>query len=59
MTKETLIRKISLFTYIAYMCNSISKFYVVALIADVTTFFSVIIAMYRYREKPEQETVEQ
>lgn len=45
MIKEENIIKTSFFTYIFFMCNSISKFLIVALIADVTAFISVIISL--------------
>ena len=51
MIKEENIRKISLVTYAMFMCNSISKLYVVALVADVTAFASVVIGLIRYKKK--------
>ena len=51
MTKENNIRKVALLAYCAFACNSISKFYVVALIADVTALISCIIALIRYRKE--------
>ncbi len=51
MIKEENIRKISLFTFLMFMCNSIINLYFVALFADITAFISVIIALYRYRKK--------
>ena len=58
MIKEKNIRKVSLFTYTCFMCNSISKLYIVALIADITAFSSVVIALIRYSKKEEREEVE-
>ncbi len=49
MIKEVNISRISFFTYIMFMCNSISKLYIVALIADVTALISVLISLYRHR----------
>jgi len=57
MIKEENIRKVSLFTYSMFMCNSISKLYIVAMIADVTALTSVIIALIRYRKKKTGENV--
>lgn len=54
MKNEKTIRKISLFTFTAYICNSISHGYVIALIADSTSFISVVIALVRYRNKEEK-----
>ncbi len=58
MIKEENISKISFFTYIMFVCNSISKVYVVALIADITALTSVLISLYRYRKarKSQMET---
>jgi hypothetical protein len=55
MKKENDIRKLFLFAYCAYICNSISKLYVVALIADVTALISVIVSLIRYRKKDQEE----
>ena len=49
MKDENGIRKVALFAYCAVMCNSISKLYVVALVADITAFASCIIALIRYK----------
>lgn len=49
MKDENGIRKVALFAYCAFMCNSISKMYVVALVADITAFASCIIALIRYK----------
>ncbi len=51
MIKEENIIKISFFTYVFFMCNSISKLLIVALIADVTAFISVLISLLRLRKK--------
>ena len=51
MTKENNIRKVALLAYCAFACNSISKLYVVALIADITALISCIISLMRYRKK--------
>lgn len=54
MTKENDIRKVALLAYCAFMCNSISKLYVVALIADITALASCAVALYRYRNQEEE-----
>lgn len=51
MTKENNIRKVALLAYCAFACNSISKLYVVALIADITALISCIIALLRYKNE--------
>ena len=51
MTKENNIRKVALLAYRAFACNSISKLYVVALIADITALISCIIALIRYKNE--------
>lgn len=59
MKKENGIRKVALLSYCAFACNSISKLYIVALIADVTALASCVIALIRYKEtelKQETET---
>jgi hypothetical protein len=59
MKDENGIRKVALLAYCAFMCNSISKLYVVALIADVTAFASCIIALIRYKKEtktPKEDT---
>ena len=58
MKKENGIRKVALFSYCAFACNSTSKGYVVALIADITALASCIIALIRYR-KTETENAEE
>ena len=58
MKKENGIRKVALFSYCAFACNSTSKGYVVALIADITALASCIIALIRYR-KTEQEAADE
>ena len=55
MIKEVNISRISFFTYIMFMCNSISKLYIVALIADVTALTSVLISLYRYKRAAESK----
>jgi hypothetical protein len=58
MKNENGIRKVALLSYCAFACNSISKLYVVALIADITALASCIIALLRYKEvgtKQEEE----
>lgn len=59
MIKEENIRKISLFTFSMFCCNSISKLYVVALIADITALASVVISLYRYRNKNGNQKIEE
>ena len=46
--KENNMRKVFLFAYCAYVCNSISKMYAIALIADITALISVIVSLVRY-----------
>ncbi len=58
MKKENGIRKVALFSYCAFFCNSLSKGYIVALIADVTALASCIISLIRYR-KTGQEAAEE
>lgn len=55
MKKENTIRKVFLLAYCVYICNSISKLYVVSLIADITALISVIVALIRYRNKDKEE----
>ena len=50
MKEENGIRKVALLAYCAFACNSISKLYIVALIADITAIASCIIALIRYKE---------
>ena len=56
MKDENSIRKVALFAYCAFMCNSISKGYVVALIADVTALISCIVSLIRYKKAGEKPT---
>ena len=56
--KENNMRKVFLFSYCAYICNSISKLYVVALIADVTALISVIVSLIRYRNQTKEDNKE-
>ena len=51
MTKENNIRKVALLAYCAFACNSISKLYVVALIADITALISCMLALLRYKNE--------
>ena len=53
MLKERNIRILSLFTYLMFVCNSVSKGYAVALIADITALMSVVIALIRFKKKRE------
>ena len=55
MTKENNIRKVAFLAYCAFACNSISKFYVVALIADITALISCVLSLIRYRRNGKQE----
>jgi hypothetical protein len=55
MKDENNIRKVALLAYCAFACNSISKLYIVALIADVTALISCIIALIRYKKKRTEE----
>ncbi|MBR1867282.1 MAG: YgjV family protein [Clostridia bacterium] len=48
MSKEKNIRIISLFSYCFFLLNSVSKFYIVAMIADITALISIIISLVRY-----------
>ena len=56
MKDENGIRKVALFAYCAFACNSISKLYVVALIADITALASCIIALIRYKNMAQEES---
>ncbi len=58
MTDENNIRKVALIAYCAFACNSISKLYVVALIADITALISCIIALIRYKRETTEEKEE-
>lgn len=58
MKKENTIRKIALLAYCAFACNSISKLYIVALIADITALISCIIALMRYKKESERQSAE-
>jgi hypothetical protein len=58
MKKEENIRKISFLTFIFFMCNSISKDYIIALIADITAVTSIVIALIRYRKKETETRLE-
>ncbi len=51
MKDENNIRRIALAAYCAFACNSISKLYIVALIADITALISCVIALIRYRKE--------
>lgn len=53
MKKENNIRKVALISFCAFVCNSISKMYIVALIADITALISIITSLIRYRKKEE------
>lgn len=55
MIQEVNISRISFFTYIMFMCNSISKLYIVALIADVTALTSVLLSLYRHKKARKAE----
>lgn len=55
MKKENTIRKVALISFCAYVCNSISKLYVVALIADITALISIITSLIRYAEKEDTD----
>ena len=54
MIKENNIRKISLLSYSLFACNNSIKFYIIALIADITALISVITSLIRYSKKEEQ-----
>lgn len=58
MIKEQRIRLISIVTYMFFMCNSISKLYIVALIADVTALLSAIISFIRYAKLNKKESLQ-
>ena len=55
MEKENNIRKVALFAYCAFACNSISKLYIVALIADITALISCVMGLIRYKNKEVEE----
>lgn len=54
MEKENNIRKVALVSFCAFVCNSLSKLYFVALIADITALISIISSLIRYRKKEEE-----
>ena len=54
MTKENNIRKVALISFCAFACNSVSKLYVVALIADITALISIVISLIRNRKDEKQ-----
>ena len=49
MLNQKVLRAINIGTYLCWMGNSISKFYIVALISDTTTLLSVIISLIRLK----------
>ena len=53
MKKENNIRKVALISFCAFVCNSISKLYIIALIADITALISIISSLIRYTKKEE------
>lgn len=53
--KEKNIRLINLGAYLAWIGNGISKFYWVALIGDVSTFISLVIALIRFNKVDKEE----
>ena len=55
MEKENNIRKVALVSFCAFVCNSISKLYIVALVADITALISIITSLIRYRDKADKE----
>lgn len=58
MIDENLIRKISISVYVLSICNSVSKLYWIALIADVTALISIIVALVRYQKHKRPKTHE-
>lgn len=54
--KEKNLRLINLCAYLAWIGNGITKFYWVALIGDVATFISLVIALIRFH-KSDKESV--
>ena len=50
MIDENLIRKISISVFVLSVCNSVSKLYWIALIADVTALISIFVALIRYQK---------
>ena len=51
MKKEKDIRLVSLFSYVFFLSNSISKLYIIAMLADITALISIVISLFRYRNK--------
>ena len=51
MKKEKHLRFVALGAFCAFMSNSISKGYIVALVADITAFASIIIALIKYSKE--------
>ena len=58
MMKEQRIRLISIVTYMFFMCNSISKLYIVALIADVTALLSAVISYVIYAKISKKDALQ-
>ena len=54
MLNEEVLRVINIETYLCWMGNSISKFYIVALISDTLTFISVIVSIIRFNKKQKE-----
>ena len=57
MKKEKHLRFMALFAFCFFMSNSISKGYTVALIADITAFASIVIALIKYRRRERDKEV--
>ena len=50
-------RKVALISFYAFACNSISKLYLVALIADITALVFIISSLIRYTKAKKQASV--
>ena len=51
MKDENNIRRIAFLSFCAFACNSISKLYIVALVADITALISCLSALIRYKKQ--------
>lgn len=57
MLNEKILRVINIGTYLCWMGNSISKFYIVALISDTLTFISVIVSIIRFNKEQKNSEI--
>lgn len=59
MLNQKVLRIINIGTYLCWMGNSISKFYIVALISDTATLLSVIISLLRLKFTEKKKDVKE